>query len=172
METCDDSDRPLFPTMRLRFPSHCSLLAGLLLAALPLSAQIPGLQMSKPAPVPAETQEASDARAQEWFKDAKTAAIWKEIDERLASRTMPPSAKPQPTAEELKTLAGWLDDRLVAADRARRKVEGRALLRRLNRTEYENTVRDLFAINIDLKHLLPEDEAVDGFDNPQPQAIQ
>ena len=43
--------------------------------------------------------------------------------------------------------------------------EGRVILRRLNRVEYENTVRDLFAINVSVKELLPEDAISHGFDN-------
>ncbi len=43
--------------------------------------------------------------------------------------------------------------------------EGRVVLRRLNRTEYENTVRDLLGIEVDLKELLPLDGAAGGFDN-------
>jgi len=87
------------------------------------------------------------------------------VAERLASGTMPPKTKPQPSAEDVKTVAAWLDAGLVAADAARQKAEGRAVLRRLNRVEYTNTLRDLLAIDVDLKNLLPEDETVDGFDN-------
>ena len=43
--------------------------------------------------------------------------------------------------------------------------EGRVVLRRLNRTEYENTVRDLLGIDVDLKDLLPLDSSAGGFDN-------
>src|SRR6185295_11002531 len=43
--------------------------------------------------------------------------------------------------------------------------EGRTVLRRLNRVEYENTVRDLFAVNVAVKEILPEDATANGFDN-------
>jgi uncharacterized protein DUF1592/uncharacterized protein DUF1588/uncharacterized protein DUF1587/uncharacterized protein DUF1585/uncharacterized protein DUF1595 len=43
--------------------------------------------------------------------------------------------------------------------------DGRAVLRRLNRVEYENTVRDLLGIDVDLKDVLPMDGAAAGFDN-------
>ena len=43
--------------------------------------------------------------------------------------------------------------------------EGRVVLRRLNRVEYENTVRDLLGVDIDLKELLPLDSSANGFDN-------
>ena len=44
-------------------------------------------------------------------------------------------------------------------------VRQRAVLRRLNRTEYQNTVRDLLGIDVDLKELLPLDSSAGGFDN-------
>lgn len=99
------------------------------------------------------------------FSQAKVMSTWKDVQERLASGTMPPKTKPQLGADEFKLLHTWIDARLVAADRARQNAEGRAVLRRLNRVEYENTVRQLLAINVDLKNQLPEDDAVEGFDN-------
>ena len=42
---------------------------------------------------------------------------------------------------------------------------GRVVLRRLNRAEYENTVRDLLGVDVDLKDLLPVDTSTNGFDN-------
>jgi len=52
-----------------------------------------------------------------------------------------------------------------AADAAARAAQGRVVLRRLNRVEYENTVRDLLGITVNLKEQLPQDGAADGFDN-------
>ena len=54
---------------------------------------------------------------------------------------------------------------MAAADAAARAAQGRVVLRRLNRVEYENTVRDLLGINVNLKEQLPEDGSADGFDN-------
>ncbi len=48
---------------------------------------------------------------------------------------------------------------------ARRRAEGRTVLRRLNRVEYQNTVRDLLGVDVDLKDMLPEDPVAFGFDN-------
>ena len=50
-------------------------------------------------------------------------------------------------------------------DAARPADEGRVVLRRLNRTEYENTIRDLLGIEVELKELLPLDSSAEGFDN-------
>ena len=53
----------------------------------------------------------------------------------------------------------------VTADDAPPTAHGRVVLRRLNRTEYENTVRDLLGIEVELKDLLPLDSSAEGFDN-------
>jgi hypothetical protein len=105
------------------------------------------------------------------FSRAKTVEGWKEISRRLAATSdeiMPPAGKPRPSAEELRTVQAWAAQRLseaAVADAASQKAEGRAPLRRLNRTEYNNTLRDLLAIDLDLRPLLPEDETTAGFDN-------
>lgn len=105
------------------------------------------------------------------FSQAKTVATWKEIARRIvatADEVMPPTGKPRPTADEIRAIQEWSAGRLAdgaAADAASQKAEGRALLRRLNRTEYNNTLRDLLAIDVDLRPLLPEDEITAGFDN-------
>ena len=44
-------------------------------------------------------------------------------------------------------------------------AQGRVVLRRLNRVEYENTVRDLLGVQVELRDLLPPDSMADGFDN-------
>ena len=53
----------------------------------------------------------------------------------------------------------------MPAETARQKAEGRVVLRRLNRTEYQNTMHDLLGVDSDLKSLLPEDTTALGFDN-------
>ena len=53
----------------------------------------------------------------------------------------------------------------MEAAAARRAAEGRVVLRRLNRVEYENTVRDLLGVEVDLKEQLPADGSAHGFDN-------
>ena len=89
------------------------------------------------------------------------ADLWTHIFDRVAKGEMPPKKEPRPPEAETKQLLAALRPRLTEADRARRTV----VQRRLNRTEYENTVRDLLAIDVDLKQLLPEDQQAGGFDN-------
>ena len=89
------------------------------------------------------------------------ADMWVHIYDRLARGEMPPPKEPQPPRADVEKLLAAIKPRLIEADRARREV----VQRRLNRTEYENTIRDLLAIDIDLKHFLPEDQQAGGFDN-------
>ncbi len=93
-------------------------------------------------------------------------AVWDKVEQRLAAGTMPPRAKPQPTAEELAALRTWIDHGLVKADAARQRLEGRAVNRRLSRVEYVNTIRDLLAVDVAITDLLPADlPNSDGFEN-------
>lgn len=105
------------------------------------------------------------------FHSGNTAETWGEVSRRLGVHgddAMPPKGKPQPTADEVKRLQEWIASQqssLLASDAAEQKREGRAQIRRLNRNEYNNTLRDLLGIDIDLRPLLPEDDSVAGFDN-------
>src|SRR5262245_55220017 len=78
---------------------------------------------------------------------------------------MPPAKKPRPEKTEIATLAEWVNGSLLVFERQRQKTEGRVVLRRLNRIEYENTLRDLLGVHVDVKGLLPVDPITQGFDN-------
>lgn len=78
---------------------------------------------------------------------------------------MPPATRERPGKQELQEVARWLHDRLHQASLANQQKEGRVLLRRLNRVEYETTLRDLLATPVNVKDLLPEDSSAAGFDN-------
>jgi Protein of unknown function (DUF1592)/Protein of unknown function (DUF1588)/Protein of unknown function (DUF1587)/Protein of unknown function (DUF1585)/Protein of unknown function (DUF1595)/Planctomycete cytochrome C len=100
------------------------------------------------------------------FDDAAAAATrWRRVLERVQLGQMPPKSAPRPTADEAGFLTGWIRNELRGVELARRAKEGRVGLRRLNRSEYQNTVRDLLGIEVDLKNLLPDDAATSGFDN-------
>src|SRR3954452_17068781 len=94
------------------------------------------------------------------FADPAGHATWQAVLKRVRTGEMPPEEKPQPPAEVVRVLTAWVNGQI-----ATRAAEGRVVLRRLNRTEYENTVCDLFGIKINLKEQLPEDGAASGFDN-------
>ena len=74
---------------------------------------------------------------------------------------MPPPKSPQPTPHEVAVITGWIAAKFPTGA----KPHGRVVLRRLNRSEYQNTVRDLLGIEVDVKGMLPEDASAEGFDN-------
>lgn len=89
---------------------------------------------------------------------------WREMVERVGSGEMPPKEEPRPPENDVQEFVRQISAKLDAAA-AKRGAQGRVVLRRLNRVEYENTVRDLFAVNVSVKELLPEDAVAQGFDN-------
>ncbi|MEI6234684.1 MAG: DUF1592 domain-containing protein [Planctomycetota bacterium] len=96
--------------------------------------------------------------------DPRNFAKWVKAFDKIESGEMPPKKKARPPQAETTAVLEWLNSALITADTKRVKEEGRALLRRMTRTEYENTVQDLLAIDIPLRDLLPEDAAVEGFE--------
>jgi mono/diheme cytochrome c family protein len=91
--------------------------------------------------------------------DARNAALWVKVHDRVRDGEMPPKKKkerPEPAA--LKAFLDGIAAPLAAADLAREAREGRSTWRRLNRYEYENTLRDLLdAPWLQIKEILPED---------------
>ena len=89
---------------------------------------------------------------------------WQAVIERIESGGMPPpTVEDRPDAAEVAAVANQLRRRLKSLPRA--EAPRRAVLRRLNRVEYENTLRDLLGVQVDVQDLLPQDSTADGFDN-------
>jgi mono/diheme cytochrome c family protein len=99
------------------------------------------------------------------FSDKTNRGRWLAVLEQLKSGAMPPKEKPRPPAREVEALTEWISRQATAAIAAQAAEDGRVVLRRLNRAEYQNTMRDLLAVDVDLKDLLPEDTSTSGFDN-------
>lgn len=99
------------------------------------------------------------------FASPESRKNWQTVVDRVADGSMPPAKKPRPEKSDLDAVRGWIATGMAAADRERNRKEGRAVLRRLNRTEYENTIRDLLGVRVDVKELLPADPISRGFDN-------
>ncbi len=99
------------------------------------------------------------------FNDKANRERWLAVLEQVQNSTMPPKEKPRPPAKDVATLAEWISGKVATGEAARNAAQGRVAMRRLNRAEYLNTVRDLLGVNIDLKDLLPEDATANGFDN-------
>jgi len=99
------------------------------------------------------------------FSTPELRVRWEQIHERLARGEMPPKEAPQPEAADRESAVTWLDEQLVQADAADIARNGRAGIRRLTRSEYENTLRDLLALpHLNIQDLLPPDRQVAGFD--------
>src|SRR5438552_7487577 len=78
---------------------------------------------------------------------------------------MPPPNMPQPSGADRLAILTSLQTSLDAASAAKPNPGRTDTLRRLNRTEYQNSIRDLLALDIDAASLLPADESGHGFDN-------
>ena len=87
---------------------------------------------------------------------------WREIVNVLNSHGMPPEDKPQPATAEVATVVDWITKQAVAAEVSKR--EQSVVLRRLNRAEYKNTIRDLVGVDFDTSGF-PQDPPAGGFDN-------
>ena len=81
---------------------------------------------------------------------------WSEVVNVLNSHQMPPDKSPPPKAEEVATVVDWITAQAVEAESVQR--ERTVVLRRLNRSEYRNTIRDLLNIDFDTSGF-PEDPA-------------
>ncbi|MBY0524335.1 MAG: DUF1592 domain-containing protein [Gemmataceae bacterium] len=99
------------------------------------------------------------------FSDRASRDRWASALEQLKAGTMPPKGKPRPPEKDMQVLSSWASGRVAAVEAVRRATEGRVVLRRLNRVEYQNTIRELLGIDIDLMEMLPADATADGFDN-------
>lgn len=89
---------------------------------------------------------------------------WQKIRDAIDFRLMPPPDEFAPKDEERAKLVKWIDDAVFAVD-PRNPDPGRVTLRRLNRVEYQNTVRDLLGVKVDVADILPVDDSGYGFDN-------
>ena len=91
--------------------------------------------------------------------------VWEKVVRKLVARQMPPAKKPRPDEEAYDAVVASLE-RCLDAAAAQHPDPGRTdTFRRLNRTEYQNAIRDLLALEVDATSLLPADESSHGFDN-------
>jgi hypothetical protein len=96
------------------------------------------------------------------------AELLQEILDQLNLAQMPPKDQKQPSKAELRKVVSYLTESLSKAREAARKNAGKVVLRRLNRVEYRNTIRDLFQlkmVDFDPTTTFPADDSTDGFDN-------
>ena len=89
----------------------------------------------------------------------EAAEIWMLVADAIETGDMPPRKEPRPEESASAAVVAWINGELAGA---LEPVKG---IRRMNRSEYENTVHDLLGIDTPLAELLPEDTQVQGFDN-------
>lgn len=90
--------------------------------------------------------------------------LWLAVLKNVRAGVMPPEKKPRPSAEEKKILERWVKEVSFKADPAN-PDPGRVTVRRLNRIEYRNTIRELLGIDFNTEMEFPPDDTGHGFDN-------
>src|SRR5438046_1632276 len=95
------------------------------------------------------------------LRDRRTFA---KVIKNLQAHEMPPEKKPQPTPEERELIAAWIQSEIFKCD-CDHPDPGRVTIRRLNRSEYNNTIRDLVGVDFNPAEDFPSDDIGHGFDN-------
>jgi len=90
-------------------------------------------------------------------------AAWLAVWKNLRASTMPPADEPQPSDGERRELLQWVERSMLGID-AGRPDPGSVTVRRLNRQEYANTIRDLLGVRFDTVESFPADDTGHGFD--------
>lgn len=102
------------------------------------------------------------------FTAGNNAGLWHEVMNKINSGEMPPKKRTRPDSKEAFEVASWVARRLDETTKAAQGAGGRVPMRRLNRVEYANTVRDLFLLDENfarrIEKELPADGKVGGFD--------
>ena len=90
--------------------------------------------------------------------------VWWRVLKNLRANLMPPAKKPQPTGKQKEVIAHWIKQSVFEIDPGN-PDPGRVTIRRLNRVEYQNTIRDLVGVNFDAPGIFPPEDTGHGFDN-------
>lgn len=96
---------------------------------------------------------------------ARSRETWESIVRKIQTGEMPPKGAPKPIEAESKALVHQIESEFARADRATAANPGRVTAHRLNRAEYNNTVRDLLGVNFRPADDFPQDDSGYGFDN-------
>ncbi len=101
--------------------------------------------------------------------DPKTVADererWETVLRKLQAGEMPPKGMPRPDNDTVKTVTQWIQSEFDRQDAALKPDPGRVTARRLNRSEYNNTIRDLLGVDDPVADGFPQDDSGYGFDN-------
>lgn len=174
----------LLPARRPRRLTHLHVVAGLVMAlrlAAVLDAPLAAAEETI-APADAEIQflkefcfqcHAGDQPQAEISLDLltqadspqKSRALWTRVENVVARGEMPPADEPQPSTAAADSFLESVRRTRQAADRNAKPDPGRVTMRRLNRAEYRNTIRDLVGVDFDPTEDFPSDDIGYGFDN-------
>lgn len=91
--------------------------------------------------------------------------VWIKLRKYLQGRVMPPKEADQPKDAERRKVIDWIDMQLSGVDCQLKRDPGRVTIRRLNRHEYDNTIRDLLGVEFHPSQDFPDDDVGYGFDN-------
>jgi hypothetical protein len=97
-------------------------------------------------------------------KVPENAEIWEKVIRKIRVEAMPPQGMPRPDKATMDLFASSLEN-AIDREASARPNPGHSALHRLNRSEYANAIRDLFALDVDTATLLPPDDESYGFDN-------
>jgi hypothetical protein len=113
-------------------------------------------------------EKAKGGLAFEAFRDERAVfnrrKVWEKVQEQLESLAMPPDDKPQPTDDERTLILRWIESHVLKID-CSKPDPGRVTVRRLNRTEYNNTIHDLLGVDFKPAEDFPSDDVGYGFDH-------
>ena len=96
---------------------------------------------------------------------ARDPNTWEAALAKIRSGEMPPEDDPRPDPDTLAAVTRWIDLEIARVDRTAVPDPGRVTIRRLNRTEYNNTIRDLLGVDLSPADDFPQDDSGYGFDN-------
>ena len=113
-------------------------------------------------------EKAKGGLAMDTFRDERTVVgrpqVWKKVLDNLESELMPPEGQPQPTDDERALVIRWIESRVLKID-CSQVDPGRVTIRRLNKTEYNNTIHDLLGVDVKPADDFPSDDVGYGFDH-------
>ncbi len=164
------SPRTIWSTCRMQV----LLVAGLALIAQPKLA-LPSSQIASPLPALVHQYCAGchDSRVKMGGLDLHSIRledvpehtdVWEKVVRKLRARQMPPAGMDRPQERTYSTVVSWLSNSLDKASADRPNPGRTETFRRLSRTEYQNVIRDLLALDINAAELLPKEDASHGFD--------
>jgi len=165
----------------LRYCLSCILVYSLLLTASPAEAEPPipipeysleqAVEFTRVYCLDCHSSDSAEAGLELSSFDSTDDVVesidrWNKIAERVADAQMPPQGSDSPEPDERRSFVSWIEASIKEAICGDGIRPSGPMLRRLNRTEYANTMRDLLGIHVDAGHDLPSDGAGgEGFDN-------